>query len=470
MDLPTFITGLVAGFLALSNEPWWTLTSPINSHVLSIQASPFYLQIAATGIPTSTPFASILGALTRALLILSSLALLASSLRPTVWWRPLAAWLSLASLTELFFSLFLFVHIGQTALLTAYGTNPPTSGTISYPARIVGTDLNTYLNPSIAATFNLDFYLGLLSLTIVGASTLLKMLQERGLLAAAAIPGVKEFFLSPPYRHVWLSTGDRDLNPLSRDPENTTDDELLDSFGKIYRTVQPGGVISIILPQWASTISDRFQKLLTWTGFAIEDAGTIYRAPGKPEMQLRFRKPLIPVQSRQQEPETTSVLAQAIATESSFPDIPPQLTVTSPADWAPSKMTKQERATLRSAVSILSKRREPVLYRELLNQVYMELVERKVEFDSARQIESTLLKHIGRELALTEESDEQGLKAVKKWGLGEEDLSPDRDGNSSIFKRLSSHRPRVPPVMRLLKKWQRKPKQRYKPRAPREEE
>jgi len=435
--------------------------------VFTIQVSPFSLLISATGIPTTIPLASILGALTRILLILSSIALITSSLRPTVWWRPLVTWLSLASLTELFFSLLLFVHLGQTALLTAYGTNPPTSGTMSYPARIVGIDLNTYLNPSVAATFTLDFYLGLLSLTIVGASTILKMLQERGLLAAA-IPGVKEFFLIPPYRHVWLSTGEKDLNPLSQDPENTTDDQLLASFGKIYRTVQPGGIISIILPQWASTISDRFQKLLTWTGFAMEDAGTIYRAPDKPETQLRFRKPLIPIESAQEEPETTFVLAQAIETESSLPDIPPQLTVTSLPGWAPSKMTKQERAMLRSAVSILSKRKEPVPYRELLNQVYMELVERKVEFDSARQIESTLLKHTGRELSLTEESDEQGLKAVKTWSLGEEDLSPDHDGNPSIFKKLSGHRPRIPPVIRLLKKWQRKPK--YKARAVREEE
>jgi hypothetical protein len=332
----------------------------------------------------------------------------------------------------------------------------------------VGTDLNTYLNPSMTATFHLDFYLGLLSLTIVGASTILKMLQQRGLLAST-IPGVKEFFLTPPYRHAWLSTGDRDLNPLSQDPENATDDQLLYSFGKIYNTIQPGGIISIILPQWASTISDRFQKLLTWTGFSIEDAGTIYRAPGKPETQLRFRKPLVPSEPAAQEPETTSVLAQAIETESSFPDIPPRLSVISPPDWAPSKMTKQERTMLRSAVSILSKRREPMPYRELLNQVYMELVERKVQFDSARQIESTLLKHTGRELALTEESD-QGGKVVKRWSLGEEDLSPDRDGSPSIFKRLSNHRPRVSPVMRLLKKWQRKPKQKYKPRAQREEE
>ena len=123
---------------------------------------------------------------------------------------------------------------------------------------------------------------------------------------------------------------------------------------------------------------------------------------------------------------------------------------------------------LRSALSILSKQSEPTPYHELLNQVYMELVERKVEFDSARQIESTLLKHAGQEIALTEETDDQGLKSVKRWSLGAEDLSPDHEGSRSIFRRLSSHHPGVPPVMRLLKKWQRKPK--YRPRSKREEE
>jgi hypothetical protein len=131
-------------------------------------------------------------------------------------------------------------------------------------------------------------------------------------------------------------------------------------------------------------------------------------------------------------------------------------------------MTKQDRAMLRSALSILSKTREPMPYHELLNQVYMELVERKVQFDSARQIESTLLKHTGQELALTEETDEQGLKSVKRWSLGTEDLSPDHEGRVSIFKKLSGHHPGVPPVTRLLRKWQRKPK--YRPRAKREEE
>jgi hypothetical protein len=420
-----------------------------------------------TGIPATTALASTLGALTRVLLILCFLALLATSLRPTAWWRPLATWLSLSSLIELFFSLFLLVHMGQTALLTAYGTNPPTSGTISYPARIVGTDLNSYLNPSLVATFNLDFYLGLFSLTIVGVSTIMMMLQERRLIAAT-LPGIKELFLTPPYRHVWLSSDERDLNPLSQDPETTPDDRLLDSFGKIYRTVQPGGIISIILPAWASTVNDRFEKLLAWTGFIMEDAGTIYRTEGKPETRLRFRKPLVPAESAAREPETPSTFAQAATPESSLLDIPPQLSVVSQPDWAPIKMTRQERAMLRSAISILSKRAEPVPYRELLNQVYMELVEKKVQFDSARQIESTLLKHTGRELALTEESDQQDFKAVKKWRLGEEDLPPDHDESSSILRRLSSHRPRVSPVKRLLKKWQRKPK--YTAMKHREEE
>src|SRR5207245_11450929 len=103
IDLPTFIAGLVAGFLALGTEPWSTLPSPTNSHILSIQVSPFYLQIAATGIPATTPVASILGALTRVLLILSSLALVTTSFRPTILSRPLATWPSLSSLSELFF-------------------------------------------------------------------------------------------------------------------------------------------------------------------------------------------------------------------------------------------------------------------------------------------------------------------------------------------------------------------------------
>jgi hypothetical protein len=332
----------------------------------------------------------------------------------------------------------------------------------------VGTDLNTYQNPTLLAAFNLEFYLGLLSLTIVGAGTILKMLQERGLIATA-IPGVKEFFLTPPYRQVWLSSNDRTLNPLSQDPENATDDQLLTSFGKIYQTVQPGAMISIILPTWASSISDRFQKLLRWSGFSIEDTGTIYRAPGQPETRLRFKKPLVPQESSMEEPEATSSLAQAIENESSLPETPPQLLTPRPPEWTQPVMTRQERAMLKTALSILSQHKEPVPYRELLNQVYMELVEKKVEFDSAKQIETALLKHAGGELGLVEERDEQGRATSKKWSLGQDDLSPEPHGRLSIF-RLSGHRTHTPTVMHFLRKWQRKPRQKYKPRSSREEE
>src|SRR5207249_9676506 len=177
---------------------------------------------------------------------------------------------------------------------------------------------------------------------IVGTGTILKMLQERGLLASS-IPGVKEFFLTPPYRQVWLSTSDKTLNPLSQDPEKTTDDQLLASFGKIYQTVQPGAIISIILPTWASSVSERFQKLLKWSGFSIENTGTIYRAPGQPETQLRFKKPLVPQESTLDEPEPSSGLAQAIETESSVPEMPLQLRIPSQPEWTQPAMTKQER-------------------------------------------------------------------------------------------------------------------------------
>ncbi len=396
-------------------------------------------------------------------MILCSLTLIASSLRSTAWWRPLTTWLSLATLTEVFFSLLLLVHIGQTALLTMYGTSPPTTGTVAYPAKVIGTDLNTYVNPYLSATFTLDFFLGILSLTIVGTGILLKILHDRELLSA--IPGVKEFYLTPPYRRAWLSTGDRDLNPLRQDPENLTDNQLLESFTKIYNTLQPGGTVSIILPTWASSIGDRFQKLLTWTGFVAEDPETKYRSADRQETQLRFKKPLAPRDSTPPEPEPEPVpaLAEALEVDPSLPETPPQPELSSQPDWTPTKMTKQEKAVLRSATSILSKQKEPMPYRDLLNQVYMELVERKVQFESARQIESTLLKHNGRELALTEEADAEGFKTVKKWSLGDEKLSPSLDQRSSIIQKLSNHRLRTPSVRRLLKKWQRRPRYRPKP-------
>ena len=93
----------------------------------------------------------------------------------------------------------------------------------------------------------------------------------------------------------------------------------------------------------------------------------------------------------------------------------------------------------------------------------MELVEKKVRFDSAREIETALLKHAGRELELIEESDVRGFKTSKKWAIGgHASLGPEK--SPSVLTRLRSHRTRVSPVGRVLKKWQRKPKYKSKPK------
>jgi hypothetical protein len=99
---------------------------------------------------------------------------------------------------------------------------------------------------------------------------------------------------------------------------------------------------------------------------------------------------------------------------------------------------------VKAAVEILSHHPDPVPYRELLNQVYMDLVDKKVDFDSARQIESTLLNHNGREIVVLEVADEVSDRIVRKWGLGEQRLAPERKGRISLVGRISHSKPRLP--------------------------
>src|SRR5260370_38963714 len=106
----------------------------------------------------------------------------------------------------------------------------------------------------------------------------------------------------------------------------------------------------MIVASWDSNLGDRFQKLLTWTGFSIEETGTIYGAPGKPETQLGFKTPTNPSESGVQELETTPLLAQDIVSGPSLPDIPPELTISTQPDWGQTKLTKHERASLRPAL------------------------------------------------------------------------------------------------------------------------
>ena len=242
---------------------------------------------------------------------------------------------------------------------------------------------------------------------------------------------------------------------MASDPEKLNDDELLVSFQKLYDTVEPGGSLSIILPAWATGVGDRFQRLMPDTGFAIESSTVIYRVQGKPETELRFRKPIEEV--RKESTTTSSTLEEVgPALQSTLRSpldegvietvAPPVLEVVDEPRWVPAKLSRMEKSMLNAAVDIISRHQEPVPYRELLNQVYMDLVDRKVDFESARQIETTLLEHNGREVLLIEETDEANNRVVRKWWLGEKKLAPDRRRRMPIMGKIASARPKLPSI------------------------
>jgi hypothetical protein len=125
-------------------------------------------------------------------LILGFVALAASSIRPKAWWRELAVSFSLSALAELYLSFLLMYHAAETTLLGTYGILPPYSGTNRLPTAIIGLDLNTYANPLVSAGFNLPFYLGFLSLGLVGTSQIIRC--RRGRRELTAQKGVAAIF------------------------------------------------------------------------------------------------------------------------------------------------------------------------------------------------------------------------------------------------------------------------------------
>jgi hypothetical protein len=440
---------------------------------LNIQVSPFYIQTSLIGSAANPPFTAILGSFTRLFLILGFIALAAASIRPHAWWRQLAIYTGLTSLAATYLSFLLMYHVVQTALLTEYNVLPIYAGTSILRTTIIGLDLNQYSNPLVTASFGPVFYLGFLSFGLVEGRIILKTLQHIGSISALA-GGLREVYLSPPYQYVWLSSEDKDLNPLSTDPDQLTDDQLLVSFEKLYTAIEPGGVVDMILPAWATQAGDRFQKIAPYVGFTIEKSELIYRTQGRPETEIRFEKPrpqVTPLPEGSQ-PAQSYAVDQAIAPspessqERAELEEPPLLeTATEPA-WVPVSMTRLERAILKAAVGIISSRREPVPYRELLNEVYLDLVDRKIDFDSARQIETTLLNHSERELSIFEEEDETHTRVIRKWWVGEQKISPAK--KLRLKPALRRARPQPSLVHKLLRKWERKP--RYRPKWKTEDE
>src|SRR5256712_4133436 len=136
-------------------------------------------------------------------------------------------------------------------------------------------------------------------------------------------------------------------------------------------------------------------------------------------------------------------------------DPPPVLETAQTPTWRNARTPRPERAILKSAVTTITTRQEPVPYRELLNQVYMELVDKKVDFDSARQIETTLLNHSGREILLIEEADETGTRVLQKWWLGEQQVAPEKARRLPFLRKITGARPKLPRPQGMLTRVQK---------------
>jgi hypothetical protein len=434
---------------------------------LTIQVSPFYLHINAVGLPPTSAFANSLGSFTRILLFFGFVSLASASIRPTAWWRNLAVFYGLSSLAELYFSFIMMYYWAESAFAVAYGFVPPYYGTTSLQGRILGLDLNFYSGPLVTAAFAIPFYLGFLSFGLVMGRGIIRAIQDRTLrVLATLLPGggVHDVYLTPPYQHVWFSSGDKEFNPMTTDPDRLNDDELLVSFQRLYDAVEPGGSLSIILPAWATGVGDRFQRLMPNTGFTIEAAEIIYRAQGKPETELRFRKP---TREANEELETVSSASEEEISTPPFQEPsslgegaiesigPPVVEIPEELPQIPAKLSHLERSIIKAAVEVISQHQQPVPYRELLNEVYMDLVDRKVDFSSAREIETTLLNHRGREILLLEEADETNARVIRKWSLGEEKLAAEKRNRIPIIGRTPASRPRFPSVRFLRRKSQK---------------
>jgi hypothetical protein len=395
------------------------------------------------------------------------------SIFPKSVWRKPVYWLGISSLGEVFLSFAFLVHATQVTILNIYGTIPPLAGNTIIQGRVLGLDLTSYQNPTLSSNFSPSFYLGLISIAVLGGSEIIHYLlhpQKLEFLSSELLRGLSGVYLSPPYQHAWFTSTDSGLNPLGEDPDNLTDDELAMSFEKLLEKMQPGGLVSVILPAWASGLNNRLVRVLPWTGFHLEKSELIYRVPGKAENELVFRKP-VNVRHVQQVQEKDELSTPILDVPSIGTEQPPVVEVIEEPVWVEPRMSRRELAMVKSAVSIIERRKEPVPYKELLNDVYMELLDKKVDFESARQIETTLLKHAEKELTIIEDMDETGSRVLKKWWLGERLLRAERPpAGPGIWTRLSLSKMGLPKIKQLFGKLQRHQHEGYKPRKHVEED
>jgi len=239
----------------------------------------------------------------------------------------------------------------------------------------------------------------------------------------------------------------------------------------------------------ATILGEKLEKLMPEIGFIVEEMRTINGDQDKLETELRFTRPsqeqspssgTIPtektttVEPPSIEPTTKVIVEDApqipSISESTGPTLevlgedetPPMLEIVQPPSVGGQKITRLERTMLKSAIRAITERRQPVPYRELLNEVYMDLVDHKVEFDSARQIETTLLNHNGREVILLDEADGLEQRIIKKWGLGKQKLRSERSHRIPVLNRVKAVTPKITNIRKIIR---RPRKSRYKARA-----
>jgi hypothetical protein len=484
-DFLVILGAVVALFVALGSEPWWTISGTTTSKLFNIQVSPFFVHIAAVGLPSTVPFANGVGAFTRTFLLVGFIMLFAAGLRPTAWWRNLAVYFGISSLAEVYLSFLLMYYWAETAFFNAYGVVLPLSGTAALAANVVGLDFVYYASPLVTASFNLPYYVGFLSIGLVSGRALIKILHERAVqVLAALVPGgaIHDISLTPPYQRVWFSNADDEYNPMRKYLGGAGDDQLLVSFEKLFETVEPGGSLSVILPEGATVLTDKLEKMMPEIGFIIEETRAINSPQGKPEIELRFRRPTAEQAPTTENPSTeqgslletpaTGSVASLETVENVSEMLPAQAPTGSKLEEVPvekesppmlemvqqslvpgqRRMTRLERTMLKSAIRVINEHHQTVSYRELLNEVYMDLVDQRVEFDSARQIETTLLGHNGQEIVLVEESDGPGRRVVKKWGLGKQKLKSERGRKIPGLNRVRAVTPKITSIRKIIRR------------------
>ena len=457
LNLPFLLAAIITGSLALSSDPWWTVGSAGSGSVLTAAVSPFSVEINGLGVPNSVPGTDLIGTIARVVLGLVAVALAWQSFFPLSVWRKTVLWSSMSTLAGTFLSFALLLHSTQLILLQRYGVVPPLAGDSVIPGVVLGTDLVAYASPTISSSLTLTFLAGLAGFLVLGGSELARYFlgPKFRLDVPGFMTGLSGAFLSPPYQHAWLTSNDSGLNPLGQDPDRLTDDELALSFERLHRVLQPGALVSVILPPWATRLGNRLVKVVSWTGFNLENSQVIFRAPGKPENELVFRKPAGPEhvdvleqeeQGKQVEEKEPMEAPKPVGSRESglkgdFDDglpgdegltndlyepgaprdiegTPPEEQIEEPV-WTKPDLSPQELAIVNSAVRVIERTAEPIEYRELINHVYMDLVDREINFESADQIEQMLVQHAGRELSIFDQLDETGGNVVKYWWLGE---------------------------------------------------